>query len=120
MSESAQCVVDEVQRSVQHVVVIVDAAGKISCLPPVLDVSGGDVLISFALKGSDWVFPDTAAVVVSRGAGQFPFPAWTVNNKQVVLFDRNTVPGNFSYTVTVENAVTGRRQSLDPTIKNET
>ena len=115
----SESVCETLERSVQHVVVIVDVAGKLNCLPPVLDVTGTDVLLSFALKGSDWVFPERGAVRVKDGAGQFPYPSWTINGKQAALFDCNTAPGQFSYTLTVQHAITGQLRRLDPTINNE-
>ena len=111
---------DAVAQTVRHVKVDVDAAGKMSCLPALLNVSGSDVLITFHLQNSDWIFPDTGAVVVCNGGSQFPIPSWTVNRKQAALLDCDSAEGTFSYTVTVQHAGTGRRISLDPTIKNET
>ena len=114
------CTPDAVEQNVQHVLVTVDAAGTITCAPAQLDVSGTDVLITFLLSGSDWIFPDTGAVVVSNGGSRFPIPSWTVNKKQAALLDCDTAAGSFSYTVTVQHAVTGRTRSIDPTIRNET
>ena len=103
----------------QHVIVHVDAAGQMRCVPSELNVVGPDVLIAFHLEGSPWAFPASAAVVVSQGGSQFPLPSWTLNDKLAALLDRNTEKGSFSYTVTVQNTVTGRRQQLDPTIRND-
>lgn len=114
------CTPDAVEQTVRHVVVNVDAAGTISCVPAELNVSGSDVLITFALNSSDWVFPDSGAVVVSNGGSQFPIPSWTLNRKQAALLDCDNSPGSFSYTVTVQHASTGHQRSIDPTIKNET
>jgi len=113
------CTTDAVEQSVQHVLVNVDAAGNISCVPSELNVVGTDVLITFLLSGANWGFPDSGAVVVSNGGSQFPIPCWTVNNKQAALLDCNSVQGTFSYTVTVQNASTGQERHMDPTIKNE-
>lgn len=114
------CTPPAVAQSVQHVLVKVDAAGTITCLPEVLSVSGANVLIAFRLDGANWVFPDTGAVVVGGGGSQFPIPAWTINPKLAALLDSDTSTGEFSYTVQVQHTSTGRRVRLDPTIKNET
>jgi hypothetical protein len=106
--------------SVRHVLVTVDAAGRPSCVPALLPVSGADVLITFHLNGSDWVFPDSGAVVVTGGGSQFPIPSWTVHKKLAALLDCDNQPGDFSYTVTVQHVGTGRRVTADPTIRNET
>lgn len=113
------CTPDAVDQTVRHVIVNVDAAGSLTCVPAELNVTGADVLISFHLNGEDWIFPDSGAVVVANGGSQFPIPSWTVHRKQAALLDCDSAPGTFSYTVTVQHAVTGRRCSLDPTIKNE-
>ena len=113
------CTPDTVEQTVRHVMVNVDAAGNMTCVPDELDVSGSEVLITFHLNGNDWAFPDTEAVVVSDGGSQFPIPSWTVHKKQAALLDCDNTPGSFSYTVTVEHTSTGHRRSLDPTIKNQ-
>ena len=114
------CSPDAVDQTVRHVIVNVDAAGSLSCVPAELNVTGADVLISFHLHGDDWIFPATGAVVVSDGGSQFPLPSWTVHKKQAALLDCDSAPGTFSYTVNVQHAVTGKTRRLDPTIKNET
>jgi len=114
------CTPEAVEQTVRHVVVNVDAAGNISCVPAELNVSGADVLITFALDGNGWVFPDTGAVVVTNGGSQFPIPSWTLNRKQAALLDCDSSPGSFSYTVTVQHQTSGHKRSIDPTIKNET
>jgi hypothetical protein len=106
-------------QNTRHVIVNVDAAGQMDCVPSELTVTGSDVLIAFHLNGMDWAFPAAAAVVVSDPEGQFPFPSWTLNDKLATLLDRNTAKASFSYTVTVRNIRTGHQQRLDPTIKNE-
>jgi len=114
------CTPPTVAQSVQHVLVKVDAAGTITCLPEVLNVSGADVLIAFRLDGTNWVFPDTGAVIVSAGGTQFPIPSWTINPKLAALLDCDTSTGDFSYTVQVQHTSTGRRVRHDPQIRNET
>ncbi len=114
------CTPTAVQQSVQHVLVKVDTAGTVTCLPEVLNVSGANVLIAFRLDATNWSFADTGAVVVSGGGSQFPIPSWTVNPKLAALLDCDTSTGSFSYTVTVQHNSTGQRVRLDPQIRNET
>ncbi len=115
---SAVCAPEAVEQAVRHVLVSVNALGQPSCVPELLDVSGEDVLITFHLNAADWVFPDTGAVVVNGGGAQFPIPAWTVHKKQAALLDCDSAPGDFSYTVNLQHVPTGRRASVDPTIRN--
>jgi hypothetical protein len=114
------CAPEAVEQDVRHVLVSVNAQGQPSCVPEVLDVSGEDVLITFHLNAADWIFPDTGAVVVQNGGTQFPIPSWTVHKKQAALLDCDSAAGDFSYTVWVQHAQTGRRASVDPTIRNNT
>jgi hypothetical protein len=110
---------DAVEQNVLQVTVHVDACGILSCQPSLLTVTGSEVLITFVLNGKGWVFPDAQAVVVNDGGDQFPIPAWTINPKQAALLDCNSASGNFSYTVTVQDPVSGEQQRLDPAIRNE-
>ncbi|MBT9490160.1 MAG: hypothetical protein IV093_21865 [Rubrivivax sp.] len=113
------CAPEALEQSVRHVLVSVDAQGQPSCVPELLDVSGSDVLITFHLNAADWVFPDTGAVLVQNGGTQFPIPSWTVHKKQAALLDCDSAAGEFSYTVVVQHAQTGRRARVDPTIRND-
>jgi hypothetical protein len=110
---------DAVEQTVMHVLVSVLADGTMSCDPAELPVTGQDALIAFFLKGDNWIFPDTDAVVVNGPSVQFPIPSWTLNSKQAALLDRNNAAGSYPYTVTIEHGTTGYRQHLDPTIRNE-
>lgn len=104
---------------VQRVLIEVSAEGAVTAFPDPVSVRGADVLLAFRLKTADWVFPETGAVVVQNGGSAFPFAAWTVNPQLAVLVDANPGPGAYDYTVTVQHVTTGRRVSVDPTIKNE-
>lgn len=117
---------DAVDTTVVHVIVDVsidaESRTRITCDPPVRTVTeteGPDVSIHFRLRGDDWVFPDTDAIVVTDGGDQFPEPSDTVRPRLAKLLDCNSATGTFSYTVTVQNRVTGQRSSIDPVIKNE-
>ena len=120
---SASAPTDVLTRTVQHVLVKVDAQGTIRCEPPAVVVTGQDVLICFALQGEHWVFPRCDAVLVTDGGAQFPYPSWTLHAKQAALLDCNSTNNSgshsYDYTVTVENCHTGERRSLDPKIVNE-
>ncbi|WP_341890098.1 hypothetical protein [Variovorax sp. YR752] len=106
--------------NVLNVRVSVTADGTPVCVPELLDVVGSDVLIAYQLDANDWIFPSQRAVVVEDGGSQFPFPSWTVNRKLALLFDCNTSPGYFHYTVYVKHVTTGEVRSVDPSIRNET
>lgn len=111
---------DAVAQTVARVNVSVQPDGQISCDPEPLVVQGQDVQIAFVLNSAGWIFPATGAVVVQGASSlQFPQPSKTVGDRLVTLLDRNTVAGNFSYTVYVQNANTGVVRHIDPTIRND-
>lgn len=105
---------------IKQVTVSVDAAGQVSCSPATATVSGGsNFLVTFKLQTPGYVFPGTDAVVVTNPGNQFPYGSWTMNPTSASIFDANTEPGDYPYTVTVINASTGGPVSMDPIIKNE-
>lgn len=105
--------------AVQHVLVTVDPAGQLRCRPDPVVVRGPNVLISFRLMTEGYAFPEQGAVVVAQPGDSFPIPAWTVSSALAVLLDRDDVAGDFAYTVTVVHVDSGRRLSVDPTVRNE-
>lgn len=120
MSSSDSAVLEATSLNVATVQVTIAADGTPVCDPAKLQVAGRNVLIVYQLDADDWVFPARDAVTVKDGAGQFPFPSWTVFPQQAVLFDRNSADGVFHYTVSVQYVPTGEVRSVDPTIYNET
>lgn len=92
--------------------------GQPVCSPERVDVDYANTLITFALTSDEYHFPDTGAVVVAEGGSDFPYPSWTLKNRQAALFDLNAVDGNFSYTVTVVHNESGLVLTVDPIIKN--
>jgi hypothetical protein len=92
--------------------------GQPVCSPEQVDVDYANTLITFALTSDDYHFPDTGAVVVTDGGGDFPCPSWTLKKRQAALLDLNVLNGNFSYTVTVVHNESGLVLTVDPTIRN--
>jgi len=103
-----------------HVHVTVDASGTVDCDPNPLPADGRDIHLKFVLKTDGYVFPQDAAVVVANPGEEFPEPSKTVPPNAVIatLYDRNTGPGTFRYTVTVQKVSSGELFRHDPTIDN--
>lgn len=104
-----------------RVIVKVDADGKPTCTPAILSVSAPSVDLLFILQATGYVFPASNAVVVTNPGTQFPNGSQTVPpaNTRATLYDANTLPGDFAYTVTVQHVASGQQSSVDPTIRNE-
>jgi hypothetical protein len=107
----------------QDVTVSVDPTGLIVCSPDPVPVSGQDVTLKFKLTTAGYQFPDEHAIVVApahRGRS-FPNPSRTVTADVATLEDvdlrkrKNPIP----YTVHLLDKASGKRLSVDPTIKNE-
>jgi len=103
-----------------HVRVTVDSSDKVFCDPNPLPADGRDIKLKFVLKTDGYVFPQTDAVVVSNPGTEFPEPSQTIgpDDTKATLFDRNTGPGTFTYTVTVKKVATGEFFRHDPSINN--
>lgn len=104
-----------------RVIVKVDATGNLSCTPAILSVSTPNVDLLFIVQTTGWAFPASNAVVVADPGTQFPNGSQTVPpaNTRATLYDANTLPGDFAYTVTVQHVTSGQVLRLDPTIRNE-
>lgn len=89
------------------------------CQPDPVLVSGSNVLLLYHLATDGYIFPATDAVTVSQPGGSFPHPSNTINDLNVSLLDTVEQKGDFAYTVTVVHQASGRRFSVDPTIRNE-
>jgi len=103
-----------------HVKVTVDSAGNPVCEPHDLQVIGSDVELKFSLHADGYVFPKDGAVVIGETSPQFPTPSRTLppHDTKATLFDRNTGPGEFTYTVKVQKVSTGETRTVDPIINN--
>lgn len=103
-----------------HAHVTVDDDGTVHCKPDPLPAAGRDIHLKFVLKTEGYVFPDDDAVVLNEPCNEFPVPSKTLppGNTTVHLFDRNTGPGSYDYTVTVVKLLTGECLKHDPTIDN--
>ncbi len=103
-----------------HVYITVDASGKVHCDPNPLPADGRNIELKFVLEAGGYVFPEDNAVVVSDPGTEFPEPSQTLppENTKATLHDRNTGPGTFRYTVTVQEVATGKHLRHDPMINN--
>ena len=101
-----------------HIHVTVDTLGAVSCDPNPVPADGKDIKLKFVLLTDGYVFPDSDAVVVTNPGGEFPEPSKTPSSTIATLFDRNTGPGTFRYTVTVQKVSTGELLRHDPSISN--
>ena len=103
-----------------HVFVTVDTSGKVHCAPNPLPADGRNIELKFVLEADGYVFPQDNAVIVSEPGAEFPEPSKTLtpDDTKATLFDRNTGPGTFRYTVTVQEVATGKHLRHDPTINN--
>ena len=104
-----------------HVVVVtVDTAGAVACAPDNIDVLGCDTVLKFVLRTEGYVFPEHDAIVVTEPGHQFPFPSRTLPKQptKATLYDHNSAPGTFKYTVYVKHVATGKVLELDPSINN--
>jgi hypothetical protein len=103
-----------------HVTVTVDPSGTVGCDPNPLPTDGRNVILKFVLITEGYVFPKEGAVVVTDPGTEFPEPSKTLppNDTKATLFDRNTGPGDFRYTVTVQKVATGELLRHDPMIEN--
>lgn len=102
------------------VIVTVDAKGKVACAPDQVVVRGCDTVLKFLLRTEGYVFREKDAVVVDNPGDQFPFPSRTLRKQptKATLYDHNSAPGDFKYTLYVKNVGTGEVLELDPTINN--
>jgi len=100
--------------------VTVDDSGTIICTPDPLPAMGHDVELRFVLETDGYVFPQTDAIALDQPSPEFPRPSRTLppSNTTVLLFDRNSGPGSFPYTVTVQKVATGELLKRDPIIDN--
>ncbi|RVT49779.1 hypothetical protein [Rubrivivax albus] len=105
--------------AVKLVFVTVSGENVVRCTPDPAAVSGSNVLINFRLVTDGWVFPDSGAVVVSQPGSSFPYASWTLAPQSAALLDTVESKGDYSYTVTVMHQASGRRLSIDPTIRNQ-
>jgi len=101
-------------------IVTVDDSGTIICTPDPLPAIGHNVELMFVLQTDGYVFPQNDAIAPDQPSPEFPTPSRTVppNNTTALLFDRNSGPGSFPYTVTVRRVATGEVLQRDPTINN--
>ena len=88
--------------------------------PNPLPADGRNIELKFELRADGYVFPKDDAVVVGDPGTEFPHPSNTLppDDKKASLFDRNSGPGSFRYTVTVQEVTTGKHLRHDPTIDN--
>lgn len=105
-----------------HVDVTVDSNGNVACNPDPVPVNGNNATLKFDLKTTGYVFPDNDAIVVSNPGDQFPDPSHTLGpaNTSATLHDKNTLVGDFKYTVTVKRVSDGQLIPYDPIIQNQT
>lgn len=104
--------------NVQRVLIEVDAQGQPSAFPDPVDVRTPNVLLVFRLRGTEWAFPESGAIVVHQGGSAFPCPSWTLGPQTAALLDLDPSPAVYEYTVTVVHTQTQQRLSFDPTIRN--
>jgi len=111
---------EDTSKKPNHVIVTVDSSDTVSCDPNPLPADGRDIKLKFELKTDGYVFPQSEAVVVADPGNEFPEPSKTLPPSDTIatLFDRNTGPGRFTYTVTVKKVSTGELLRHDPTIDN--
>lgn len=111
---------EDTSKKPNHVIVTVDASGTVACDPNPLPADGKNIQLKFVLQAGGYVFPADGAVVVSNPGAEFPEPSKTLppGHTKATLFDRNTGPGAFRYTVTVQEVATGRFLRHDPMIDN--
>lgn len=103
-----------------RVVAVTVEAGEVITTPNPVPVRLRNMLLTYQLLTPGYAFPDDEAIVVTGGAEQFPFPAWTQSASTAALLDLNDAPGDFPYTVRVVELATGRSLRVDPTIRNQT
>ena len=101
-----------------HVHVTIDSSGTLNCDPNPLPADGKDIKLKFVLLTDGYVFPQEKALVVANPGVEFPEPSKTPSDTIATLFDRNTGPGSFTYTVTVQKVSTGELLRHDPLINN--
>lgn len=101
-----------------HVTIKLDSSGKLVCDPDPLKAEGQNVHIKFEISAQGYRFPDSGAIVVHGGSGQFPEPSVTSNATCAKLKDKNTEPGSFKYDVHLLDP-DGRPVVIDPIIENQ-
>lgn len=105
--------------TVKFVFVTINGQEVVRCTPDPVDVSGVNVLINFRIVTDGWVFPDTGAVTVADGGTTFPYPSWTLGPQSAALLDTGVEKGDFSYTLALTHVASGRRVTVDPSIRNQ-
>src|SRR6218665_3785930 len=92
----------------------------ITCTPSNIVGTETDSLVVFSLqdKKGEFVFPATNAITVEDGGSEFP-NLWRLDGTHVALHDLCGSAAEYEYTVTVEEASTGKLYALDPKITNE-
>jgi hypothetical protein len=83
-----------------------------------LQVRGQNQQLQWNIQTAGWTFPQNGiAITPGNGTNQFRDPVIAQNGTRFILWDNNSSPGQFKYTVNVTNGQ--QTLSLDPYIVNE-
>jgi len=92
-----------------------------TCTPKTAKATTGEpTVFIFKLDNSnDWEWAGTSPVAVQAGGAEFSESFVHTKQGGVVLFDKNTYPNTYKYTVTAINKTTGQIVPIDPFIQNQ-
>jgi hypothetical protein len=97
-------------------VVVTIQGNQVSVDQQNLKVRGQNQQLQWTIQTPGWTFPQNG-ISIADGDGEFHDPVMAEQGKRFIVWDNNSSPGQFKYTVNVTN---GRQTlSLDPYIINE-
>ena len=100
-----------------HFVQVTVDNGVITVDRDTLPVNGKNATIFWVLQTNGCTFPENAIVFKTATGGQFFDGQVQANGRKFHLKDKNTVIGDFAYTILVKQGATVLQ--LDPMIKNQ-
>lgn len=89
-----------------------------TCSPDLVTASEPNSLVQFQIVNPGYAFDPEAPIVFSDPGSNFP-DIWLLSDTLVAVRDRLTSDGDFSFTINLIETGTGKRFSVDPTIRNE-
>jgi hypothetical protein len=88
------------------------------CSPELVTATATNSLVQFQIVNAGYAFDPDAPIVFANPEGNFP-DIWLLSDTQVAVRDRLTSSGDFSFTINLIETGTGKRFSVDPTIRND-
>lgn len=88
------------------------------CTPDLVTAIEPNSLVQFQIVNQGYAFDSEAPIVFDNPGTNFP-DIWLLSDTLAAVRDRLTSSGDFSFTINLIDTGTGKRFSLDPTIRNE-